>query len=351
MGPKKRENFRNKSEKCHYYNTGYCKNGESCQDYHADKVCPDTNCFEDKCPFRHPNPCKFGQRCIFNKKKICCFSHVTLVSDDRFADLEKRIKIVEKEKQACKDLAKKMENKCEVFENKIEMLNKAVSDKEQQVTTLSQRLNTLENTFETRVKELEICFKANSEKFKCQKCDFSTNSENGLKTHVTKKHKEQKQNIKETFPKQCSLCDLIFKSKKEMSKHVRTHSYSYVQFKCEHCEFIGGEEIDMEVHSAKLHGDKFECGVCDYEATDLENLEIHLKTCEYYKCELCDEIIWQFTDIKGHVLAKHKSMYSYQSNGIRNIKPSRENKELYDQKFHTFISLFPELEGELKIIT
>ena len=38
--------------------------------------------------------------------------------------------------------------------------------------------------------------------------------------------------------------------------------------------------------------------MCDYEATDLENLEIHLKTCEYYKCELCDEIIWQFTDIK-----------------------------------------------------
>ena len=50
-----------------------------------------------------------------------------------------------------------------------------------------------------------------------------------------------------------------------------------------------GEEIDMDVHSAKLNWDKFECGLCDYEATDIENLEIHLSTCEYYKCEVCDE--------------------------------------------------------------
>ena len=41
----------------------------------------------------------------------------------------------------------------------------------------------------------------------------------------------------------------------------------------------------MEVHSAKLNWDKFECGLCDYEATDIENLEIHLSTCEYYKCD------------------------------------------------------------------
>ena len=146
-----------------------------------------------------------------------------------------------------------------------------------------------------------------------------------------KTHKDHKENIEETFPKQCSLSDLVFKNKKEMRKHMRTHSYSYVQFKCEHGEFIGWDDIDIEVHSA--------------------NLEIHLSTCEYYKCKLCDEIIWQFTDIKGHVLETHKTIYNYRSNGIQNIKPSRENKEIYDQKYHTFFSLFPELEDELKIIT
>ena len=90
--------------------------------------------------------------------------------------------------------------------------------------------------------------------------------------------------------------------------------------------------------SAKHHGDNFECGLCDYEAADLENLEIHLTTYEYYKCDLWEEIIWTFTDIKEHILAKHMKIYSYQSNGIRNIKPSRENKDIHNQKYHSFIS-------------
>ena len=29
----------------------------------------------------------------------------------------------------------------------------------------------------------------------------------------------------------------------------------------------------MEVHLAKAHGDKIECGLCEYEAKDLEALE------------------------------------------------------------------------------
>ena len=131
-----------------------------------------------------------------------------------------------------------------------------------------------------------------------------------------------------------------------MAKHMRTHSYKFVQYQCEHSDFIGGEEIDMEVHIAKLHGDKFECGLCEYEATDLENLEVHLTTCETYKCELCGEVILQFVDIKTHIMAKHKTLNRYDRNKIINTKPSRENKELYDRKYHSFTSLFPELELE-----
>ena len=67
-----------------------------------------------------------------------------------------------------------------MFENEIEMLNKAVSKKEQQVTKLARRLNPLENT---RVKALETSFKAYFEQ-----------------THVTRKHKDQKENMKEIFP-------------------------------------------------------------------------------------------------------------------------------------------------------
>ena len=344
MGPKRKDNFRNKSEKCQYYNRGYCKNGEACQDYHPDKVCPDQNYFDEKCKLRHPNPCRFGQRCIFNKKKICSFSHVTIVSDDRFEEMERRLINLEKNKQASNDFAKKMEKKCEVFENRIEMLKKTVEEKEQQVSALADKLNTLEIFVDTKLSDFETSLKTNVKRFKCEKCDFSTTSENGLKTHVTRKHKNPQDNTQDIFPKQCSLCDQNVNNKKEMKKHMRTHSYKWVQFQCEHCEFIGGEEIDMEVHTAKLHGENIECGLCDYEATDVENLEIHLTTCEYYKCGLCGEIIWQFTNIKGHILAKHEILKKYDTNGVTNIKPSRENPEIYERKYHSFVSLFPELE-------
>ena len=40
------------------------------------------DCDEDGCKKRHPNPCKFGPRCQFNKRKECLYMHVTLASDD-----------------------------------------------------------------------------------------------------------------------------------------------------------------------------------------------------------------------------------------------------------------------------
>ena len=127
-----------------------------------------------------------------------------------------------------------------------------------------------------------------------------------------------------------------------MKKHMRTHSYSYVQYKCDICDFMGYDEIDMDVHAAKLHGDKHDCGLCDYEAKSLEQLEIHLSTCEYYQCFVCNEKLWQFIKIKEHFQTKH-SDFDKKKNAIKNIKPSRENSDLYDQKFHSLLSLFPEL--------
>ena len=46
-----------------------------------------------------------------------------------------------------------------------------------------------------------------------------------------------------------------------MKKHMRTHSYKDAVYKCDLCDFIGGDQIEMEVHLAKLHGDNFECGL------------------------------------------------------------------------------------------
>ena len=52
---------------------------------------------------RHPNPCNFGPRCKFNKRKECLYMHDTSVSSDgtidalkdKFDKLEKHMKILD----------------------------------------------------------------------------------------------------------------------------------------------------------------------------------------------------------------------------------------------------------------
>ena len=97
---------------------------------------------------------------------------------------------------------------------------------------------------------------------------------------MSKKHKDQKAIVEKNFPKQCSLCEKNLNDNIELKKHMRTHSYSFVQFKCDLCGFMGCEEIDMNVHTSKMHGDIPECGLCDYKAKNLEDIDIHLPTCE-----------------------------------------------------------------------
>ena len=47
-------------------------------------------------------------------------------------------------------------------------------------------------------------------------------------------------------------------------------------FKCDECEFIGGNDATMQVHIRKYHAEKIECGLCYVEESDQESLCIHL---------------------------------------------------------------------------
>ena len=43
----------------------------------------------------------------------------------------------------------------------------------------------------------------------------------------------------------------------------------------------------MEVHNGKEHSDEFECGLCEINTKDKEELEVHFSTCEIFKCMTC----------------------------------------------------------------
>ena len=89
-----------------------------------------------------------------------------------------------------------------------------------------------------------------------------------------------------------------------MRKHISSHSYIFSKFKCDECEFVGGNDATMQVHIGKYHAEKIECGLCYVEETDQESLEIHLAMCEVFECSKCKERLKSIRDSKKHIKDK-----------------------------------------------
>ena len=99
--------------------------------------------------------------------------------------------------------------------------------------------------------------------------------------------------------------------------------------------------MTMEVHLAKHHNDKFECGMCEYVAKDLDNLEIHLSTCEIYTCTKCKTKFKNLPHLKTHFEKEHETKDSFVE--VYHVKQSRENKEEFEEKNYFYRELFTEL--------
>ena len=96
----------------------------------------------------------------------------------------------------------------------------------------------------------------------------------------------------------------------------------------------------MEVHIGKKHSDLFDCGLCATETKSLENLNIHLSTCEMYKCEDCDLRLKSLSEIKKHVETKH---FKYRHcKTIIHLKQNRSDPDAIDEKPYESSELFPE---------
>ena len=182
------------------------------------------------------------------------------------------------------------------FNDKISEKDKLINDLVTKVCTIEQKMNDLEKE---KTKKVE-------KSFACSSCAFKTNSENGLKIHVTKKHTAVDTDI---YPRSCHLCEDKFNDVKEMKKHLLTHSYKKAKFLCDECDFVGKSVVTMEVHIGKKHSKTYDCGLCELETNSTQNLEIHLKTCEAYQCYYytgCDKRFKTLSELKKHFLDKHK---------------------------------------------
>ena len=67
---------------------------------------------------------------------------------------------------------------------------------------------------------------------KCPECEFSSGSTQGLKNHITRKHKV-KDNKDNDFPETCDLCETELVDYQDMKMHMKYYSYKQVEYKFE----------------------------------------------------------------------------------------------------------------------
>ena len=166
-----------------------------------------------------------------------------------------------------------------------------------------------------------------------KKCEFVSQSEQGLKTHTTRKHTAIS---KGGYPKSCDLCESDITSAAMMKIHLKSHSFKEAKFQCEDCEFVGQSKDTMEVHAGKTHTDNYECGLREVNFENGNDLETHINTCEIYRCKRCYLKFIQLSDVKAHVEKKHKGV---QSTLIQHLKISCVNSDEVSSKEYWYTEL------------
>ena len=161
------------------------------------------------------------------KKKICLYSHVTLAWDDG----------------KIKEVKKKLNKKIDNLDKKIEGLQSNINERDLEISELKQKFKDLETIVKKFGKEigeveervidatksnetflnqsisvLEGSFKLPEKVlFKCEQCNFTTESEKGLKVHSRRKHVDLLD-----IPQTCDFCEKKCYNKQNLEDHLKT---------------------------------------------------------------------------------------------------------------------------------
>ena len=79
----------------------------------------------------------------------------------------------------------------------------------------------------------------------------------------------------------------------------------------------------------RAHSNILDCGPCDAEFNKLEDLDLHLTTCEVYMWRYCRKKETTVSDIKKHVKENH-----IDGAIIDHAKSSRRSKDQFTEKMY-----------------
>ena len=150
------------------------------------------------------------------------------------------------------------------------------------------------------------------------------------------------------------MCQQVLDNANKLKEHKKKeHTYHIVKFQCNECEFMANDPHTLQVHFGLNHSLNKQCGLCDENFKNCEQLEEHLTKCEIFVCfhsscgHSCVESTYEFPQllfenlpsVREHIKEKHKkdspAHYSF-SYYICHSKDKSE-KEVNKQ----YISIYP----------
>jgi len=107
----------------------------------------------------------------------------------------------------------------------------------------------------------------NKDRYLCDKCDFTTNTNQKMTKHKERVHEGL------TYP--CEFCGFVATFKVSLIKHIR-RKHGNERHACYQCSYVGKSPDSLKHHIRINHdGVRFPCPDCEYEATRKYNLYDH----------------------------------------------------------------------------
>ena len=224
---------------------GYCKFGKFCKSKHENNECEKEVCEKWNCDKRHPKDCWWFSRFRRCKFSNCAYKHGKSETKER--ELEKKL-------SELKTKESELEEKVSELNKEVLLLKCTVENMAKKLEKLPEKEVVTESDIDEKVLEgesntLEEIIRANSERFHCDKCEFSSRTPRGLKIHDAKTHTKASEyegklytavKNKETryYDMTCNICGftgIMSMWKDQMKDH----------FKEKH-DFVNFEERDYE---------------------------------------------------------------------------------------------------------
>lgn len=111
----------------------------------------------------------------------------------------------------------------------------------------------------------------NKEVFPCSLCEYETNTQNRLDTHMKRIHE-----CHMTY--KCMMCDYSTKWNKAFSEHLKEEHFTGPPFRCSECDFTGKKLHVLMSHRTKHGEDRpHACDFCDQRFKTRNNALAHIK--------------------------------------------------------------------------